>query len=563
MTRQILTTKVGSVALLDDADELRLHPGGPKRVSRRALPSVDQRAHLRELFKKADPDAPMAPPFRLTRGLPKAFSWRALGMVTPVRNQNPYGTCWAFATIAGLEASWLQRHRETVDLSEQDLINCNCRPCNGANTAGWTSAGDKLLKTGIDSEEVLAYKGDGALKPCNAAKVKANCGPCNSAKLRPYRGEEYVVVDPDEDDLQPVAVPTIKQALLDHGPVIVKMHIPKGSALGSHDGKSVFNETVPLVYDDPSTAGNERNSGAHIVVITGWDDARQAWEIKNSWGTGWGDGGFGWIRYGSNKIGMSTWWVRAWAPDFRITAVWRKEPADEIQVYGWSYENYRARYDRLWPQGYRLHALETAVVDGQVSYSAVWRKGAVPEVQVYGWTFEDLKKKYDELWPKGWRIFLLNTYVLKGQVRYSAVWRKGQEAEIQVFGQRFDGFKKKYDELWPQGWRLHLLSNYVVQGKVRYDAVWRPGNHAEIQLFGTRYADYRKKYDELWPQGWRLHLLNNHVVDGKVLYNAVWRKGKQAEVQVYSWEYDAFRLKDESLRSEGWRLAMVNTYGLS
>lgn len=70
----------------------------------------------------------------------------------------------------------------------------------------------------------------------------------------------------------------------------------------------------------------------------------------------------------------------------RITAVWRKEPADEIQVYGWSYENYRARYDRLWPQGYRLHALETAVVDGQVSYSAVWRKGAVPEVQVYGWT---------------------------------------------------------------------------------------------------------------------------------------------------------------------------------
>jgi C1A family cysteine protease len=494
--------------------------------------------------------------------MPSSFSWRALGMVSPVQNQNPYGTCWAFATVAGLEASWLRRHREIVDLSEQDLINCNCRPCNGPNTPGWTSAGDKLLNTGLESEEVLSYKGDGAVKPCSASKVKTNCGPCNSDTLRPYRAEEYVVLDPDQDDLTPVDVPALKKALLEHGPVVVKMHIPAGSKIGSHDGVSVFRETVPLVYDDPSTPGNERNNGAHIVLVTGWDDARQAWEIKNSWGTAWGKGGFGWIGYGSNKIGMGAWWLRAWAPALRVTAVWRKETADEIQVYGWSYDNYRARYDRLWAQGYRLHALETAVVDGEVVYSAVWRKGAVPEIQVYGWTFEDYQKKYDELWSKGWRLFLLSNYVIKGQVRYTAVWRKGTDAEKQSYGRTFNGFKTKYDQLWTQGWRLHLLSNYVVKGQVRYNAVWRKGNDAEIQSFGTGYADYRKKYDELWAKGWRLHLLNNHVVKGQVLYNAVWRKSTKPEIQVYSWEYDDFREKDATLRSQGWRIAMLNTYAL-
>jgi hypothetical protein len=543
LSRLTFPTRIGPVLLLDAEDEARLLPG-PKGVRGRALA---ERAH--------------AAPMPKGGALPSSFSWRSQGFVTPIKNQNPYGTCWAFASIGALEASWLRRHREVADLSEQDLINCNCRPCNGPNTS-W-GAGEKFLSTGVVSEEVLPYKGDGALKPCDPAKVKANCGPCNRDKIRPYRAEEYVVIDGNSDDLVPVDVATIKQAIHDHGPVVVKMHIPTGSKFGSHDGKTTFKETVALVYDDPATTGkNERNNGAHIVVLTGWDDARQAWELRNSWGEGWGDKGYGWIAWGSNKIGMSAWWLRAWAPRFRVTAVWRKQAADELQVYGWSYENYRARYDRLWQQGYRLHALETAVVGGEVEYSAVWRKGAVPEIQVYGWSFDDYQKKYVELWPQGWRLHILNTYVVGGQVRYTAVWRKGTDAEIQWYGTTFDGWKQKYDELWPQGWRIQLLSNYVVNGQVRYDAIFRKGTQAEVQWFGVPYADYRKKYDELWPQGWRLHLLNNYVVGGQVRYNAVWRQGPVPEVQVYSWDYDSFRAKDAELRPQGWRLAMVNTYAI-
>lgn len=35
----------------------------------------------------------------------------------------------------------------------------------------------------------------------------------------------------------------------------------------------------------------------HAMVVVGYSDSRQAFKLINSWGTGWGDGGFGWVDY--------------------------------------------------------------------------------------------------------------------------------------------------------------------------------------------------------------------------------------------------------------------------
>jgi cathepsin L len=50
------------------------------------------------------------------------------------------------------------------------------------------------------------------------------------------------------------------------------------------------------------------------VVIVGWDDNRKAWKIKNSWGTSWGEKGYGWVAYGHYRIGTGTAWVQALVP---------------------------------------------------------------------------------------------------------------------------------------------------------------------------------------------------------------------------------------------------------
>ena len=47
----------------------------------------------------------------------------------------------------------------------------------------------------------------------------------------------------------------------------------------------------------PGGCGTGGACGYHAMVLVGYDDARNAFKLINSWGTGWGDGGYGWIDY--------------------------------------------------------------------------------------------------------------------------------------------------------------------------------------------------------------------------------------------------------------------------
>jgi hypothetical protein len=243
-----------------------------------------------------------------------------------------------------------------------------------------------------------------------------------------------------------------------------------------------------------------------------------------------------------------------------FTAVWERGNEPEIQVYGWTYADYREKYDQLWDQGWRLHTLQPYVVNGNVRYNAVWRQSTEGEIQVYGWTYDDYRAKYDTLWGQGWRLKILQPYVVAGQVRYTAVWRPSTEGEIQVYGWAYDDYRDKYDTLWGQGWRLKLIQPYVVDGQVRYTAVWKPGSGGELQVYGWSYDDYRAKYDALWDQGWRLKMLEPFVVNGQVRYTAVWRPATGGELQVYGWSYADYRDKYDTLWDQGWRLKILRTY---
>ncbi len=246
-------------------------------------------------------------------------------------------------------------------------------------------------------------------------------------------------------------------------------------------------------------------------------------------------------------------------------AVWRTGTSPEIQIYGWKYKDYRKKYDELWPEGWRLHILQAYVLNNEVLYNAVWRPGTSPEYQIYGATYKEYRKRYDELWPEGWRLYILQAYVLNDQVLYNAVWRPNISPEYQLYGATFQEYKKRYEELYPKEWRIHISQSYVLNNRVLYNAVWRPcANLPEHQIDGVAYKTYRKTYDELWPQGWRLHLLQSYVLNNQVLYNAVWRLGSSSEshspeIQVYGWKYKDYRKKYDELWNQGLRRQMLDT----
>ncbi len=240
---------------------------------------------------------------------------------------------------------------------------------------------------------------------------------------------------------------------------------------------------------------------------------------------------------------------------------------DEIQAYGWTYADYKAEYDSLWPDGWRLYSLQSYVLsNGNVLYNAVWRPtGNTSEEQLYGVTYSQFRSTYNTLYPEGWRLYILQSYVLpSGDVLYNAVFRPGNLGEHQLYGVTFSKFQTTYNTLYPKGWRLSILQSYVLpNGNVLYNAVFRPGDSGEVQVYGWTLSDLQTEYNTLWTEGWRLYILDPYVIsDGTVRYNAVWRPAIHGEIQAYDWTLTDFQTEYNTLWTEGWRLYILNAYVL-
>lgn len=182
---------------------------------------------------------------------------------TKVKNQGSCGSCWAFST-AGMFESVLLKKGISTDLSEQWLVSCNTDGwgCNG----GWF-ANSYYLNPGAVLESCFRYKA--ADLPC-----KDTC--------------PYVYVATGQGSASNVSA--IKSAIMTYGAVSCAVTVT--SYFQAYTG-GVFSYDTNLSVN-------------HAVVLVGWDDSlgsAGAWRMKNSWGTGWGEGGLMWIEYGVSNIG--------------------------------------------------------------------------------------------------------------------------------------------------------------------------------------------------------------------------------------------------------------------
>lgn len=210
-----------------------------------------------------------------------AFDWKSKGAVSPVKDQGDCGSCFIFASTGALEASWFLQNNQRVSLSEQQALDCaKAGQCSG----GWHGAVLNFFKTpGITGDTEVKYVGH----PNNTCLSTAH----------PYSAVNWNYVDKNGATASPAA---IKEAICTHGPVV-------SAVFATDDFKrytgGVFNEFAE---------GDGSSSVNHDVLIVGWDDSKDAWLIKNSWGEqSWGEQGYMWLRYRSNYIGFGAAWVDA------------------------------------------------------------------------------------------------------------------------------------------------------------------------------------------------------------------------------------------------------------
>ncbi|MCP4627896.1 MAG: hypothetical protein GY850_30920, partial [bacterium] len=223
------------------------------------------------------------------KNLPERFDWRDRGMVTPVKDQHPCGTCWAFTAVAEFESKVLINEGIEYDFSEQNLVSCEFLGKTVGNTCSLGGMPFRAIslfsQQGITLETCAPYEGmDGVA--CNDS----------CAILKNVTGWRIVADD----------VASIKKALYDFGPVSTAMDASDPALRAYTDG--VYE------YQDYGIIN-------HAVLIVGWDDSLGAWIVKNSWGTEWGMDGYFYIAYGSANIGFMTSYISSYKdhdPDEQI-----------------------------------------------------------------------------------------------------------------------------------------------------------------------------------------------------------------------------------------------------
>ncbi len=253
----------------------------------------------------------------------KSWDWRTLLDVGQVLNQGEEcNTCWAFAATSAAASSLQKNYEEKVPLFRYvfpdqrtgELASNSGLPSNtNASRAAVPFVQDLLNCMPIKQEDIcdMGWHGnafDFMVYKKGIPMADENNASNNTNYLRKYiRGQksacsvnggflkaaswDYVNSPPDK--LPTVA--QLKKALIEHGPLVAPIHYDK--CLENYKG-GVFDE-------------KNMKDISHAVLLIGWDDEKQAWLVKNSWGENWGEKGFAWIRYGSNNIGVFAAWIEA------------------------------------------------------------------------------------------------------------------------------------------------------------------------------------------------------------------------------------------------------------
>ncbi|MBI4722542.1 MAG: T9SS type A sorting domain-containing protein [Candidatus Stahlbacteria bacterium] len=271
-------------------------------------------------------DMPPVPPDRIRlskqpKTLPPAeMDWRSYNgyfWMTPVKNQYPCGTCWAFAWVSTQEAR-TKIFRNTPlanpDLSEAFVAACNPYGYGCDTKSGDIDLGNWTRTYGIPDEECFPYN-IGSDYAANHT-WHSNC----SNKCSDWQAKAAINKTTDWGYVS-IADNNLKNEIM-NGPVAVAGYWPDSEKKDGGIREDFFyykSGTYRPILGDWIKAG-------HAITYCGWNAAGE-WLIKNSWGTSWGNGGYGYITY-------TKWWSTWMKPrtDLRIdlTNISFTEPNDGV-----------------------------------------------------------------------------------------------------------------------------------------------------------------------------------------------------------------------------------------
>ena len=224
-----------------------------------------------------------------------------------VENQNPYGICWAYASLTSLETYLALNYNEYYDFSELHLVVSSY-----LEDGYYTSLGNALdsggsfnnLFTYIQKSRNIVLEEEYDLSSYNSysnkyEKMLEDYETVNShfypiAQVNDTCSFQSVVGNKSGKDLTSYRNK-------------IKSHIMQyGSLTAGINASSLTYSSTSLCVTDDTLLANPSSAINHLISIVGWDDSYNAdgeWSTPgaylclNSWGTGFGDSGYFYISY--------------------------------------------------------------------------------------------------------------------------------------------------------------------------------------------------------------------------------------------------------------------------
>jgi C1A family cysteine protease len=249
---------------------------------------------------------------------PASYDLRALGRVTPVRNQGGCGSCWAFATYGSEESILLPA--ETADFSELDLIR------NSGYSLGECAGGNIFMSMGYLGRWSGPINETDAPYPYADAPNGISGGPTIRKHV-----QNAIFLPPRTSSTDNTI---IKEAVMNYGGVYVT----------TQWSYSAENSNYHSYYND----GTYSIDGGHAICIVGWKDdfpasqfnkpapGNGAFIVKNSWGTGWGESGYFYASYYDAYFGKEDFSAAILSePTDNYGTLYQYDPLGWVQSWGY------------------------------------------------------------------------------------------------------------------------------------------------------------------------------------------------------------------------------------